>query len=74
MMTFALATALILTAAWLAVQAIAATIDGKTDRILNALRGIPQSEPLAVSVRVSQRYAPRSVRVTRPQPQWRAAA
>ncbi len=73
-MTFALVTALFLAAAWLAVQAIAASLDGKTGRILSALRGELPAQSIPVTVRVSQRYAPRPVRVARPQASWRAAA
>ena len=73
-MTFALATALFLAIGWFAVQAIAATLDGKTSRIMSALRGDVPAQAIPVSVRVSQRYAPRPARPARAHAPWRAAA
>ena len=73
-MTFALATLLFLSAAWFAIQTIAATLDGKTWRIGAALRGELPAQAMPVTVRVSPRYPSRVVRQALPKPQLRAAA
>jgi hypothetical protein len=73
-MTFALATLVFLSAAWFAVQAILSAIDGKTSRILSALRGDIPVLVLPVTVRISPRYPSRPMRQARSLPRLRAAA
>ncbi len=73
-MIFALATALFLASIWLAIQALATSIDGKTTRIIAALRGELPVQSIPVTVRVTQRYSGRPIHTGRAQPEWRAAA
>lgn len=73
-MIFALATALFLATIWLAIQVFAASLDGKTGRIMAALRGEVPAHSIPVTVRVTQRYSGRPMRAERARPEWRAAA
>ena len=73
-MTFALATAFFLSIAWLTIVALAATFEGRTSRIADALAGRTSQVIPPLTVRLTSRYAPRRGQRPVTQPRMRAAA
>ena len=73
-MTAALATIVFLSAAWLAIVAIAGSIEGGLARIATALRGEARPEIIPLQLRVSARYQPVRQPRSRVRYQHRAAA
>ena len=74
-MIAALATLAFLAAAWLAIVAMARTLEDGASRIAAALRGRPLQTPVpAVALRVNQRCPVQRPRRVRAQPALRAAA
>lgn len=73
-MTAALATAFFLSIAWLVIVALAATFEGRGNRVRDALAGRVRRASPAVTARYSQRYPLRRAQRAVMRPRLRAAA
>jgi len=73
-MTFAFATLAFLAAGWLAIVALAETIEDYGLKIREALSGTPPQPLPAIAGRMSPRYPARRTVRPQPRPAWRAAA
>ena len=73
-MTFAFATLAFLAAAWLAIVALAGTVEDYGAKVRAALSGASPQPLLALAGRLSPRYQARRTVRPQPRPAWRAAA